>query len=144
MDRIKSGRKAKGVEYEGLRKVLGAEMVEPEGIGNKGKRRLVIAIGKVQLAAARIGEGWKKGTGVRMKRDTEVGECRETLKIIMRAWLGYAQERPGWKDWGRCKCDTKWCTCKHVVIGQDIGIFWSWTRAWKWVSGGKEKNGLWG
>jgi hypothetical protein len=91
MDRIKNGRKAKGEEYEGLRKVLGAEMVEPEGIGKKGRRRLaVIAIGKAQLAAASIGEGWKKGTGVRMKRDKEVGECRETLKTIMRTWLGYA------------------------------------------------------
>lgn len=32
MDRIKKGRKAKGEEYEGLRKVLGAEMVEPIGV----------------------------------------------------------------------------------------------------------------
>ena len=31
MDRIKKGRTAKGEEYEGLRKVLGAEMVEPKG-----------------------------------------------------------------------------------------------------------------
>ena len=77
-----------------------------------------------------------------MKRDKEVGEYRETLKTIMRAWLGYAQERPGWKDWGRCTCETRWCTCKHVVIGQDIGIHWSWIRAWKWVSGGKQKNGI--
>ena len=122
MDRIQNGRNAKSEEYEGLKKVLGAEMVEPEGIGKKGRRRLVIAIGKAQLAVACIMEGWKKGTGVRMKRDKEVEECRETLKAIMRAWLGHAQDRPGWKEWGRCKCDTKWCTCKHVVIGQDIGI----------------------
>ena len=48
-----------------------------------------------------------------MKRYKEVGEHRETLKTIMRAWLGYSQDRPGWKEWGRCKCDTQWCTCKH-------------------------------
>jgi hypothetical protein len=114
--------------------------VEPEGIGKKGRRRLVIEIGKAQLAAASIGEGWKKGTKTRMKRDKEVGECRETLKTIMRAWQGYAQERPGWKDWGGCTCETRWCTCKHIVIGQDIGIQWSWIRARKWVSGGKQKN----
>ena len=91
-------RKAKGEEYEGLRKELGAEMLEPEGLGKKGRRRLVIAIGKAQLAAASIGEGWKKGTKARMRRDKEVGECKETLKTVMRAWLGYAQEKPGWKD----------------------------------------------
>ena len=141
MDRIGRGRKAKGEEYEGLRKVLGAEMVEPKGVGKKGRRSLVVAIGKAQLAAASIGEGWKNGTGIRTKRDKEVGEHRETLKTIMRAWLGYSQGRPGWKEWGRCECDTKWCTCKHVVMGQDIGIHWIWIRAWKWVSGGKEKNG---
>ena len=135
MDRIKRGRNAKGEEYEGLRKVLGAETVEPEGIGKKGRRRLVIEIGKAQLAAASIGEGWKKGTNTRMKRDKEVGECGEKLNTIMRAWQGYAQERPGWKDWGGCTCETRWCTCKHIVIGQDIGIHWSWIRAWKWVSG---------
>ena len=72
-----------------------------------------------------------------MYRDKEVGECRETLKTIMRTWLGYAQDWQGWKEWGRCKCGTKGCTCKHVVIGQDIGIYWSWIRAWKWVSGWK-------
>ena len=117
MDRIKRGRKAKGEEYEGLRKILGAEMMEPKGVGKKGRRSLVVAIGKAQLAAASVGEGWKTGTGARMKRDKEVGEHRETLKTIMRAWLGYSQDRPGWKEWGRCKCETKWCTCKHVVIG---------------------------
>ena len=79
-----------------------------------------------------------------MKRDKEVGEHRETLKTIsiMRAWLAYSHNRLGWKEWGRGKCDTKWCTCKHVVIGQDIGMYWIWVRAWKWVSGGKEKNGI--
>ena len=142
MDRIKRGRKAKGEEYEGLRKILGAEMMEPKGVGKKGRRSLVVAIGKAQLAAASIGEGWKKGTEIRMRRDKEVGEHRETLKTIMRAWLGYSQDRPGWKEWGRCKCETKWCTCKHVVMGQDIGTHWIWMRAWKWVSGGKEKSGI--
>ena len=28
------------------------------------------------------------------------------------------------------------------MIGQDIGIHWSCIRAWKWVSGGKQKNGI--
>ena len=130
MDRIKRGRKAKGEEYEGLRKILGAEMMEPKGVGKKGRRSLVVAIGKAQLAAASIGEGWKKGTEIRMRRDKEVGEHRETLKTIMRAWLGYSQGRPGWKEWGRCKCETKWCTCKHVVMGQDIGMHWIWIRSW--------------
>ena len=116
--------------------------MEPKGVGKKGRRSLVVAIGKAQLAAASIGEGWKKGTEIRMRRDKEVGEHRETLKTIMRAWLGYSQGRPGWKEWGRCKCETKWCTCKHVVMGQDIGTHWIWMRAWKWVSGGKEKNGI--
>ena len=40
----------------------------------------------------------------------------------------------------QCKCNTKWCTCKHVVMGQGIEMHWIWIRAWKWVSGGKEKT----
>ena len=137
MDRTQRSRRATGEEYEGLRKIMAAELAEPKGVGQAGRRKLITAIGSAQMAAASMREGWKKGTEGQWERDEGVGEMRETLNMIIRAWAGSTQRRPGWKDWHTCKCDNKLCTCKHVVVRQDMPFEWAWMIAWRRASGGK-------
>ena len=80
MDRIKRGRKAKGEEYEGLRKVLGAEMVEPEGDREERKNEIGNSNRKSTASSSqhrgRMEEGNKhedetRQGSRRMQRDTE-------------------------------------------------------------------------
>ena len=84
IDKIVRGRKARGEEYEGLRKIMGAEMAEPKGVKTEGRRMLVAAIAGVQLAASSIRTGWVTGTKGQRERDEGVREGQEKLRVIMR------------------------------------------------------------
>jgi len=141
IDRIRRGRKARGEEYEGLRKIMGAEMAEPKGVKKEGRRTLVAAVAAVQLAASSIRTGWVTGTRGQRERDEGVREGQEKLRVIMRMWLATVQGRKRANPWTECECRLKegwkWgstCECRHVST-TDVPWEWRWWRAWLWVCG---------
>ena len=102
--KIKRGRKARGEEYEGLRKIMGAEMAEPKGVKKEGRRMLVAAVVAVQLAASSIRTGWVRGTKGQRERDGGVREGQEKLRVIMRMWLATVEGRKRANPWMECEC----------------------------------------
>ena len=78
IDKIARGRKARGGEYhyEGLRRIMGAEMAEPKGVKKAGRRMLVAAVhvAGVQLAASSFRTGWVAGTRGQREKDEGVWE----------------------------------------------------------------------
>ena len=141
IDKIVRGRKAREEEYEGLRKIIGAEMAEPKGVKKEGRRMLVAAITGVQLAASSIRTGWVTGTRGQRERDEGVREGQEKLRVIMRMWLATVQGKKRANPWMECECRLKegwkWgstCECRHVIT-TDIPWEWRWWRAWLWVCG---------
>jgi hypothetical protein len=141
IDKIVRGRKARGDEYERMRKIMGAEMAEPKGMKKEGRRMLVAAVAGVQLAASSIRTGWVTGTKGQRERDEGVREGQEKLRVIMRMWLATVQGRKRTNPWMECECRLKegwkWgstCECRHVSTS-DIPWEWRWWRAWLWVCG---------
>ena len=95
IDKIARGGKAKGEEYEGLRRIMGAEMVEPKGVKKAGRRMLVAAVVGVQLAASSIRTGWVTGTRGQREKDMGVREGQEKLRVIMMMWLATERYKGG-------------------------------------------------